>query len=151
MNTTLAKNGMLFDTTSADKAKGGRDLQREPDLQSPCPCWSARKGLPRSGRGPGRGQGRRADHRGDTPGEAAGARDPKLVENIALREFFRQEIRPEIGMEVNIKNRVGTVVTVTNRMVRVGLNRRFAGSALKYEGSPSWTRSGGTGEGHGHL
>ena len=36
-------------------------------------------------------------------------------------------------MEVNIHNRVGTIIAVTNRMVRVDFNRRFAGASLKYE------------------
>jgi len=67
------------------------------------------------------------------PEKAAGARDPKLVENIPLRDFFKQEIEPKIGMEVNIKNRVGIINTITPRMVRVDFNRRFAGRSLKYK------------------
>ena len=67
------------------------------------------------------------------PEKAAGARDPKLVENIPLRDFFKQEIEPKIGMEVNIKNRVGIITTITPRMVRVDFNRRFAGRSLKYK------------------
>lgn len=67
------------------------------------------------------------------PEKAAGARDPKLVENIPLRDFFKQEIEPKIGMEVNIKNRVGIITAITPRMVRVDFNRRFAGRSLKYK------------------
>lgn len=64
--------------------------------------------------------------------KAAGPRDPKLVEMIALREFIRQDVEPRIGMEVNIKNRTGTVTAVTAGRVRVDFNRRLAGKALKY-------------------
>jgi FKBP-type peptidyl-prolyl cis-trans isomerase 2 len=64
--------------------------------------------------------------------KAAGPRDPKLVELIALREFLKQDIEPHIGMEVNIKNRMGTVTAITPGRVRVDFNRRLAGKSLKY-------------------
>lgn len=67
------------------------------------------------------------------PEKAAGQRDPKLVELHPLREFHRQDIDPRIGMEVNIKNRVGTIVAVTAGRVRVDFNRPLAGSTLKYK------------------
>jgi len=67
------------------------------------------------------------------PEKAAGARDPKLVEQIPVRDFLRQEIEPKIGMDVNIKNRVGAVVAITPRVVRVDFNRKFAGRTLKYK------------------
>lgn len=66
------------------------------------------------------------------PEKAAGQRDPKLVELHPLREFHRQDIDPRLGMEVNIKNRVGTIVAVTAGRVRVDFNRPLAGSTLKY-------------------
>jgi FKBP-type peptidyl-prolyl cis-trans isomerase 2 len=129
----IAENGVLFDTTDQDKAKEA-GIFNENLTYKPMPL------LVGGGRVfPGLDEALEGAEVGVRttveipPEKAAGARDPKLVENIALREFFRQEIRPEIGMEVNIKNRVGTVVTVTNRMVRVDFNRRFAGSNLKYE------------------
>jgi len=68
-----------------------------------------------------------------SPEKAAGARDPKLVENIPVRDFLKQDIEPQIGMEVNIKNRVGLVTAITPRVVRVDFNRRFAGRTLKYK------------------
>jgi FKBP-type peptidyl-prolyl cis-trans isomerase 2 len=64
--------------------------------------------------------------------KAAGPRDPKLVEMIPLREFLRQEVEPHIGMEINIKNRMGIVTAVTAGRVRVDFNRRLAGKSLKY-------------------
>jgi FKBP-type peptidyl-prolyl cis-trans isomerase 2 len=64
--------------------------------------------------------------------KAAGQRDPKLVELIPVREFLRQEVEPRIGMEINIKNRVGVVTAVTAGRVRVDFNRRLAGKSLKY-------------------
>jgi len=129
----IAESGMLFDTTNADKAKEA-GIFNENLTYKPMPV------LVGGGRVfPGLDEALAEAKVGERttvdipPEKAAGARDPKLVENIPLREFFRQDIRPEVGMEVNIKDRVGTVVAVTNRMVRVDFNRRFAGSALKYE------------------
>lgn len=129
----IAEGGMLFDTTNPEKAKEA-GIFNENLTYKPLPL------LVGGGRVfPGLDEALAEATVGEKttveipPEKAAGSRDPKLVENIALREFFRQEIRPEIGMEVNMKNRVGTVVAVTNRMVRVDFNRRFAGSVLKYE------------------
>jgi len=129
----IAEDGMLFDTTSADKAKEAGIFNENLTYKAlPLLVGGGRvfPGLDEALEGAEVGVKNTVEI---PPEKAAGARDPKLVENIALREFFRQEIRPEIGMEVNIKNRVGTVVTVTNRMVRVDFNRRFAGIVLKYE------------------
>lgn len=129
----IVENGMLFDTTSTDKAK-------EADIYNENLTYRALPLLVGGGRVfPGLDEALEGVEIGVKstveipPEKAAGPRDPKLLENIALREFLRQEIRPEIGMEVNIHNRTGTVVTVTNRMVRVDFNRRFAGAVLKYD------------------
>ena len=129
----IAESGMLFDTTNADKAQ-------EAGIFNENLTYKAMPLLVGGGRVfPGLDEALEGAEVGAKstveipPEKAAGARDPKLVENIALREFYRQEVRPEIGMEVNMKNRVGTVVAITNRMVRVDFNRRFAGAVLKYE------------------
>jgi FKBP-type peptidyl-prolyl cis-trans isomerase 2 len=67
------------------------------------------------------------------PEKAAGPRDPKLVEQISVRDFLKQDIEPKIGMDVNIKNRVGIITAISPRMVRVDFNRRFAGRSLMYK------------------
>src|SRR6266511_2089392 len=41
------------------------------------------------------------------PDRGAGERDPKLVELRPLREFLKQEIHPEVGMEVTVSGRKG--------------------------------------------
>lgn len=129
----VVESGSLFDTTSAEKAK-------EAGIFNENLTYKALPLLVGGGRVfPGLDEALAESEVGVKktviipPEKGAGARDPKLVENIPLREFFRQEIRPEVGMEVNIKNRVGTVMAVTNRMVRVDFNRRFAGATLRYE------------------
>jgi FKBP-type peptidyl-prolyl cis-trans isomerase 2 len=64
--------------------------------------------------------------------KAAGARDPRLVELRTEREFLRQEINPEVGMEVSISGKHGIVTAVSAGRVRVDFNNPLAGKTLKY-------------------
>jgi FKBP-type peptidyl-prolyl cis-trans isomerase 2 len=66
------------------------------------------------------------------PEQAAGERDPKLVELHSMREFLRQEIQPQVGMEVSLGQRRGVVTAVTAGRVRVDFNNQLAGKELKY-------------------
>ncbi len=65
--------------------------------------------------------------------EAYGERDPKLVEIFSMHEFRRRKITPEIGAEVNLKNKTGIITSVTAGRVRVDFNKRFAGRTLRYK------------------
>ncbi|MFQ5986917.1 MAG: peptidylprolyl isomerase [Thermoplasmata archaeon] len=67
------------------------------------------------------------------PDKGMGERDPKLLELFPLREFHRQEIDPQPGMEVHIRNRTGTVTAVTAGRVRVDFNNPLAGRTLRYK------------------
>jgi FKBP-type peptidyl-prolyl cis-trans isomerase 2 len=64
--------------------------------------------------------------------KGAGARDPRLVELRTEREFLRQEIDPEVGMEVHIGGKHGIVTAVSAGRVRVDFNNPLAGKTLKY-------------------
>jgi FKBP-type peptidyl-prolyl cis-trans isomerase 2 len=66
------------------------------------------------------------------PEKGAGGRDPRLVELRTEREFLRQEITPEAGMEVHIGGKRGTVTAVSAGRVRVDFNNPLAGKTLKY-------------------
>jgi FKBP-type peptidyl-prolyl cis-trans isomerase 2 len=66
------------------------------------------------------------------PGKGAGERDPKLVELRPLREFLKQEVHPEVGMEVSLGGRKGTITQVTGGRVRVDYNNPLAGRTLQY-------------------
>ena len=68
-----------------------------------------------------------------TSEEGAGPRDPKLVGLFPLRDFLKQEIMPEIGREVTIKNKTGYISAVTAGRVRVDFNNKLAGRGLKYK------------------
>jgi FKBP-type peptidyl-prolyl cis-trans isomerase 2 len=73
------------------------------------------------------------------PAEAYGERDPKMVEvhskNEILRlpEFQKGDKEPYVGMQIQLKNKVGTITTVSAGRVRVDFNNRMAGKALRYK------------------
>lgn len=129
----LADSNELFDTTVMEAAKDG-GIFDEKVTYGPIPMLvgSGRmfEGLDEAIVGSAVGEEREVTI---APEKAAGARDPKLVESVPLRDFLKQDIEPRIGMDVNIKNRVGIVTAVTPRMVRVDFNRRFAGRSLRYK------------------
>jgi FKBP-type peptidyl-prolyl cis-trans isomerase 2 len=64
--------------------------------------------------------------------EAAGERLPNMVEIFSIRELQKQDIDPEPGMRIQIKNRIGTVTNMTSGRVRVDFNDPLAGKTLKY-------------------
>ncbi len=66
------------------------------------------------------------------PEKGAGERDPKLVELHPLREFLKQEIHPEVGMEVSLGGRKGTITQVTGGRVRIDYNNPLAGRTIEY-------------------
>jgi len=66
------------------------------------------------------------------PERGAGVRDPRLVELRTEREFLRQEISPEVGLEVSISGKHGVVTAVSAGRVRVDFNNPLAGKTLKY-------------------
>jgi FKBP-type peptidyl-prolyl cis-trans isomerase 2 len=129
----VADSGELFDTSVADVAKeGGLFNENVSYVPVPILVGSGRvfEGLDEAVMGSQVGEEREIVL---PPEKAAGARDPKLIEQIPLREFLKQDIEPNVGMEVNIRNRIGTIMSVTPRTVRVDFNRKFAGKALKYK------------------
>jgi len=65
--------------------------------------------------------------------DAAGARDPKLVELHPLKEFYKHEISPYPGLEVQLGNRRGTVMSVGAGRVKVDFNNPLAGKDLIYK------------------
>ena len=129
----LADSNELFDTTIAEVAKEG-GIFNENVTYEPIPLLAGSgrlfEGLDEAIIGAAIGEEQEVEI---GPEKAAGPRDPKLVENIPVREFLKQDIEPKVGMEVNIKNRVGLVTAITPRVVRVDFNRRFAGRKLRYE------------------
>jgi len=71
------------------------------------------------------------------PEKGAGARDARLVELKTEREFLRQEINPEVGLDVAIGGRRGIITNVAAGRVRVDFNNPLAGKTLKYVVKPT--------------
>lgn len=67
------------------------------------------------------------------PEKAAGPRDKTKMEVFPIREFQREKIDPYPGLEVTIKNRTGTVLSVGAGRVRVDFNNPLAGKVLLYK------------------
>jgi FKBP-type peptidyl-prolyl cis-trans isomerase 2 len=72
------------------------------------------------------------------PSEGAGERNPRLVELHSIREIERlPEFRKkgavlQIGTEIMMKGKKGTIVSITAGRVRVDFNDVLAGKKLKY-------------------
>jgi FKBP-type peptidyl-prolyl cis-trans isomerase 2 len=129
----ISETGTLFDTTHAEVAKSN-DSFDEKAVYEPVPL------LIGSGRlFPGLEKALGAAEIGKEyelvlkSEEAAGPRDPKLVGLFPMRDFLKQEIMPELGLQVTIKNKTGYISAVTAGRVRVDFNNRLAGRTLKYK------------------
>ena len=73
------------------------------------------------------------------PDQAYGERDAKLVELhskreiLRLPEFRKGDISPQVGMQITLKSKLGTITAITAGRVRVDFNKRLAGRTLKYK------------------
>jgi FKBP-type peptidyl-prolyl cis-trans isomerase 2 len=65
--------------------------------------------------------------------DAAGARDPKRIEIYPIREFYKQEINPQPGLQVTLGNRTGHIMSVGAGRVKVDFNSPLAGFDLLYK------------------
>lgn len=129
----INETGTLFDTTHADVAKANNSFD-EKAVYEPLPLLIGRgrlfPGLEKSL------EAAEVDKEVELilkPEEAAGPRDPKLVGLYPMRDFLKQEIMPEIGLQVTVKNKSGYIAAVTAGRVRVDFNNRLAGRTLKYK------------------
>lgn len=71
--------------------------------------------------------------------DAYGKRDPNLVELhsiheiLKLPEFKKRDMIPEIGMEIALKGKRCTIISMTTGRVRVDFNHPLAGKTLVYK------------------
>jgi FKBP-type peptidyl-prolyl cis-trans isomerase 2 len=125
--------GRLFDTTHEDLAKEN-DIYNENQRYNPLPVIIGAgrlvRGFENALISANVGEEREVEF---GEGEGYGVRDPKLVETFSIREFRRERIEPQPGMEVSIRNRRGTVITATAGRVIVDFNDPLAGKTLKYK------------------
>jgi len=67
------------------------------------------------------------------PEKAAGPWNKEKIDVFPIREFIREKIDPYPGLEVNIRNKRGTVMSVGAGRVRVDFNDPLAGKVLLYK------------------
>jgi FKBP-type peptidyl-prolyl cis-trans isomerase 2 len=136
---TINPNGTqtLFDTTHEEVAKKeGKVDEKKVYIETPVVAGKGRlfEGLDTALVGAKIGETKEVLIPAD---KGAGARDPRLVELKTEREFLRQEIDPEVGMEVSIGGKHGIVTAVSAGRVRVDFNNPLAGKTLKYVVKPT--------------
>lgn len=67
------------------------------------------------------------------PEEAFGKKNPKLFQLIPRQKFVEQKINPVRGLQVNIDDTKGTVMSVTGGRVIVDFNHPFSGRVVQYD------------------
>ncbi len=67
------------------------------------------------------------------PEDGFGIRDPKLIQLIPIREFHKQNIKPEVGMKITLDGNPARIQSVSGGRVRVDFNHELAGKTLQYE------------------
>ncbi len=67
------------------------------------------------------------------PEKAFGKKNPKLLKLMSAAQFRKQEIAPQLGLQVSVDGRLGTIRSVTGGRVVVDFNHPLAGRALDYE------------------
>jgi FKBP-type peptidyl-prolyl cis-trans isomerase SlyD len=68
-----------------------------------------------------------------TPEEGFGVRDPNLMQLIPMSEFRKQNIKPQIGMNITLEGNTGKIRSVSGGRVRVDFNHELAGKNLNYQ------------------
>ena len=128
--TGFTSDGQVFDTTKKDVAKkhGFKDAQYAPLII----CVGRAHIL--------RGLDAKLDglkigtHKIPlTETEAFGKKDPKKLKLMPMKLFQKENIRPFVGLELNIDDQLGTVRNISGGRVIVDFNHPLAGKPVSYE------------------
>lgn len=68
-----------------------------------------------------------------SPEDGFGLRDPKLLQLIPMREFQRQNMKPQVGMTITMEGQPGKIRSISGGRVTVDFNHEFAGKTLVYD------------------
>ncbi len=129
----VKESGTVFDTTSEDVAKEGGIYDEKIQFKaSPIVVGASHviPGLDEALVGMEVGEKKAV---AIPPEKGYGARDPKLVKVVPIKDFRKQGMRPVPGMRIEADGRVGRVQSVSGGRVRVDFNYELAGKALEYE------------------
>jgi FKBP-type peptidyl-prolyl cis-trans isomerase 2 len=129
--TARTEEGHLFDTTISDTAKSeGIELEGElKPLRVPLSPEYMLKGLYEllKDKEPGKYTVTLQ------PDDAFGKKDAKLMKLMNLSHFKKHNVNPQVGMDVEVNDRRGTVRSVSSGRVYVDFNHPMAGRVLHYE------------------
>lgn len=64
---------------------------------------------------------------------AFGKKNPKLIQMIPTKEFTKHKIRPQVGLQLEIDGKIGTVKTVSGGRTLVDLNHPLSGKDVVYK------------------
>ncbi len=130
---TIRETGLVFDTTSAERAEE-HHIHAENARYGPVTiCVGEGQLLPALddaliGKEPD------AEFRVDIPVEKAfGRKDPKLLQLIATSKFTKNQIQPQPGLRVTIDGSEGVVRSVGSGRTVVDFNHPLAGKDLIYD------------------
>jgi len=70
------------------------------------------------------------------PEQAFGKKDAKKIKLIPLSTFKKQEVMPQQGLQVNIDDKLGTILRVSGGRVLVDFNHPLSGKELSYNIKP---------------
>ncbi|MDO8628698.1 MAG: peptidylprolyl isomerase, partial [Nanoarchaeota archaeon] len=68
-----------------------------------------------------------------TPEQAFGKKDPKLMRLIPLNVFHKHNMRPEVGLHINMDGAIGVVRSVSGGRVIMDFNHPLAGKNVTYD------------------
>jgi FKBP-type peptidyl-prolyl cis-trans isomerase 2 len=127
------KDGKVFDTTIESVAKEHHLHNQETKYKPTTICVGQHQIVP------GIDQGLIGKEVGKTytvtlqPENAFGKKDAKQIRLVPLKQFTKQDIMPQPGLQVNIDNQIATILRVSGGRVLVDFNHPLASKVVSYE------------------
>jgi len=130
---TIADSGEVFDTTDEKTAKEHGIWDEDQKFAPRIICLGESQILPgldsnMTGKEPGKEYEFTLQ-----PEEAFGKKDAKLIQLIPTAKFRKEDIEPEVGMQVTVDDDLGTVKAVTGGRTMVDFNHPLSGKDLSYK------------------
>ncbi len=67
------------------------------------------------------------------PESAFGAKNPKLIKILSMKQFKKHNLNPAPGLRINVDNHIGVIRSVSAGRVIVDFNHPLAGQSVKYD------------------
>ncbi|MBR9676477.1 peptidylprolyl isomerase [Candidatus Woesearchaeota archaeon] len=126
-------DGLVFDTTSQEVAKTSEAPTKRTTYEPIIVCVGEKqliKGVDDSLIGKTLGKTYTIKLSAE---EAFGKKDGKLLQLVSTSTFTKNQIKPFIGLEVNVDNMYGVIKSVTGGRTMVDFNHPLSGKDVEYE------------------